>query len=168
MQIAEAVDTEGDFIHVSNDLLCNAGILQCQAVGGCAYFQSQLHQTQCNGFPIRPLKWFSSQEGNHDGTMLTKLEVAQYFRESKERLGRDCYSRSVNIPAETAIQTTEGAMGINANHDNEGFFAVSGCDYQRYRPAILRTEPAVYPGFCERALKVASSELRAVTTTEMG
>lgn len=75
---------------------------------------------------------------------------------------------SIGIPTLAAIQTTEGAMGVNANHDNEGFIVVCGFDYQRYRPAILRTEPAVYPGFCERAIKVASSELRAVTTTEMG
>jgi len=109
----------------------------------CADFQSQLHQTQCDGFPIRPLKWFTSQKGNHDSTTSTKLEVAQCFRKSKERLGLDCGSRSVNIPTETAIQAAQRAMRIDANHDNEGCFAVSGCNYQRYRPAILRIGPTV-------------------------
>ncbi len=74
---------------------------------------------------------------------MTMLEVAQYFRESEDRLGLDRGSGAVNIPAETAIQTTEGAMGINANDDNEGCFAVRVFNYQRYRPAILRTGPTV-------------------------
>lgn len=34
------IDTKGDFIHASGDLPCDAGILQGQAIGGSARFQS--------------------------------------------------------------------------------------------------------------------------------
>lgn len=90
-----------------------------------------MHQTQCYGFPIRPLKWFPTQEGNHNGTTLKELEVAQYFRELEDRLGLDRGSGAVNLPAETAVAAGERAMRIDANHDNEGRFVVRGFDYQR-------------------------------------
>jgi hypothetical protein len=80
----------------------------------------------------------------------------------------DRWAGTVHLPTETAIPATQGALGVDSNNDNEGSFVVRRTTYQRYRPAILRTGPRTNPGFCRIAICAASSEFRAVTTTEMG